>query len=174
MIVSVAPAITLSSPGSVEYLHTASVQVSVAAEDSLSGIANAEATLDGVPVSSGQTIQLLTLPLGVHILSVSASDRAGNTSSTGVGFTVVATIESLTAAVDSFLAAGEIDASAGRSLLSKLEAAKEALSRGNLTGARSKITDFKNQVSAQSGRSISPAAAQRLVADADYVIGTLR
>ena len=63
--------------------------------------------------------------------------------------------------------------SAGRSLLSKLEDAKHALARGNLTGARGKLTDFKNQVSAQSGQAIAPAAAQLLVADADYVIGTL-
>jgi hypothetical protein len=51
--------------------------------------------------------------------------------------------------------------------------ANQARSRGNLTAARSKITDFRNQVSAQTGRSISPAAAQLLIADADYVIGTL-
>jgi FIMAH domain len=76
-------------------------------------------------------------------------------------------------AVDSFVAAGQIDASAGRSLLSKLEAAKQALSRRSLTGARSKVSDFRNQLSAQTGHSISPAAEQRLIADADYVIGTL-
>jgi hypothetical protein len=174
MIDSIAPAITLTSPSAQEYLHTASVQVSFTATDSLSGIAETFATLDGVAASNGQTISLLTLPLGVHIFNVTASDRAGNTSGTGTGFTVIATIDSLIGAVDSFVAAGQIDASAGRSLQSKLEAAKQALSRGNLTGARSKITDFRNQVSAQTGQSISPAAAQRLIADADYVIGTLQ
>ncbi len=173
MIDSVAPAITVGSPAATEYLHTATLQVSYGATDSLSGLASLFATLDGVAVTNGQTIQLLTLPLGVHIFSVSASDRAGNTSALNLGFTVVATIDTLIGAVDTFIAAGQIDASAGRSLLSKLEDAKQALSRGNLTGARSKLTDFRNQVSAQTGQSISPAAAQLLIADADYVIGTL-
>ena len=104
---------------------------------------------------------------------MTASDRAGNASGTGAGFTVIATIDSLIGAVDSFVAAGQIDASAGRSLRSKLEDAKQLLSRGNLAAARSKLTDFKTQVSAQSGRSISPSAAQLLIADAVYVLGTL-
>ncbi len=175
MIDSVAPAITVSSPAQMQYLHTDTLQVSFEATDSLSGIANEgpAATLDGVAVTNGQTIQLLTLSLGAHTFSVSASDQAGNTSRKVVGFTVVATIDTLMGAVNTFIVAGQIDASAGRSLLSKLEDAKQALARGNLTGARSKITDFRNQVSAQTGQSISPAAAQLLIADADYVIGTL-
>ena len=174
MIDWVTPAITVSSPAATEYLHTASLQVSFGATDALSGLAAAVATLDGAAVASGQTIQLLTLPVGAHTFSVSASDRAGNTSTTTVAFTVVATIDTLIGAVNTFISGGQIDVSAGRSLLSKLEDAKHALARGNLTGARGKLTDFKNQVSAQSGQAIAPAAAQLLVADADYVIGTLR
>ena len=59
MIDWVTPAITVSSPAATEYLHTASVQVSFGATDALSGLAAAVATLDGVAVASGQTIQLL-------------------------------------------------------------------------------------------------------------------
>jgi hypothetical protein len=174
MIDSIPPAISLSAPASIEYLQTDSLQVSFGVTDSLSGVANMAATLDGTAVSNGQTIQLLTLSLGNHIVSVSASDRAGNTSSRGVGFTIVATIDTLIGATNTFIAAGQIDASVGRSLLSKLGDAKQALSRGNLAAARGKIADFRNQVSAQAGQAISPAAAQLLIADADYVIGTLR
>jgi photosystem II stability/assembly factor-like uncharacterized protein len=176
MIDSVAPAITVSSPAQTEYLHTAALQVSFGATDSISGVANGSpvAALDGEAVTNGQTIQLLTLPLGTLTFSVSASDQAGNTSSRDVVFTLVATIDTLIGAVDAFIAAGQIDASAERSLLSKLEEAKEALSRGHLNAVRSKITDFMNHVSAQTGRSISPAAAQLLIADAGYVISTLQ
>jgi len=38
----------------------------------------------------------------------------------------------------------------------------------------SKLQDFIDQVKAQSGRHITPDAAQILVTDAQYVIGTLR
>jgi photosystem II stability/assembly factor-like uncharacterized protein len=174
MIDWVDPAITLSGPAAIEYLHTAALQASFTATDSLSGLAAVRATLDGIEVASGQTIQLLTLSLGAHTFAVSASDRAGNTSATSVVFTIVATIETLTGAVDTFISGGQITVSIGRSLLSKLEDAQQALARGNLTAARSKLTDFKKQISAQSGQAIAPAAAQLLVTDADYVIGTVR
>jgi hypothetical protein len=174
MIDSIAPVLTLSSPVSTEYLHTASVQVSFAATDALSGLLSAVGTLDGVAVTNGGAIQMLALGLGTHIFEVAASDRAGNTSSTGAGFTVVATIDSLIGAVDAFVSAGQIDASVGRSLVSKLGEAKQALTRGNLTAAGNKLTDFKSQVLAKSGKGIGPGAAQLLIADADYVIGTLR
>jgi hypothetical protein len=94
-------------------------------------------------------------------------------STTNVTFRIVATIDTLIGAVNTFIPVGQIDASVGRSLLSKLEDAKRALLRGNLAAARSKLTDFRSQVSAQSGQSISPSAAQLLIADADYVLGTL-
>jgi len=171
---SVGPALSLSSPGATEYPHTASVQVSFAASDALSGLANVAADLDGVAMTNGQTIQLLTLGLGTHILTVSASDRAGNSSATGVGFTVVATIDTLIGAVNSFVSAGQIDASVGKSLLVKLNDAKQALARGSVTAARGKLSDFKSQVSAKSGQGIAPSAAQVLLGDADYVLGTLR
>lgn len=174
MIDSIAPVLAISSPAATEYLHTASVQVSFAATDALSGLISATATLDDVAVTNGQTIQLLTRGLGTHILTVSASDYAGNTASTGIGFTVVATIDTLVSAVTSFVSSGQIDAPLGRSLLTKLQDANQALSRGNVTAARNKPTEFKNQVTAKSGLGIAPPAAELLIADADYVIGTLR
>ena len=174
MIDSIAPVLAISSPAATEYAHTASVQLSFTATDALSGLAGAAATLDGVTAANGQTIQLLTLALGTHIVEVSASDRAGNTSSTGIGFTVVATIDTLIGAVNSFVSAGQIDASVGRNLLVKLQDAKQALSRSSVNAARGKLSDFKSQVSAKSGQGITPSAAQLLIADADYVLGTLR
>jgi photosystem II stability/assembly factor-like uncharacterized protein len=173
MIDWIAPAITINSPTAIEYLHTDSLLVSFGATDSLSGLVSATGTIDGAALTNGQTIPLLTLALGFHTLFVSASDQAGNTSLTTVTFRIVATIDTLIGAVNTFIAAGQIDASGGRSLLTKLQEAKQVLSRGNLAAARSKLTDFKSQVSAQSGRSISPSAAQLLIADADYVLGTL-
>jgi len=95
-------------------------------------------------------------------------------SATGVGFTVVATIDTLIGAVNSFVSAGQIDASVGKSLLVKLNDAKQALARGSVTAARGKLSDFKSQVSAKSGQGIAPSAAQVLLGDADYVLGTLR
>jgi len=168
------PAITVSSPTATTYLHTDRLPMSFGATDSLSGVASTIATIDGVDVTNGQTIQLLTLPVGAHTLSVSASDRAGNTSATSTVFTIVATVDSLIGAVNTFVSAGQLDASTARTLLVKLDDAKQALSRGNVNAARGKLADFKSQVSAQTGNRISTTVAQLLIADANYVIGTLQ
>ena len=173
MVDWISPAITMNSPAAIEYLHTDTVLVSFGASDALSGLASATATLEGVPVAHGQTIPLLTLALGFHTVFVTASDQAGNTSLATVTFRVVATIDTLIGAVNTFVSTGQIDASTGRSLLAKLQDAKQQVSRGNPAAAQSKLRDFKNQVSAQSGQSISPSAAQLLIADADFVIFTL-
>jgi cytochrome c len=173
MIDWIPPAIAINSPAAIEYVRTDSLLVSFGATDSLSGLGSATGTIDGTTVTNGQTIPLLTLALGFHTLFVSAADQAGNTSLTTVTFRIVATIDTLIGAVNTFIAAGQIDASGGRSLLSNLQDAKQLLSRGNLAAARSKLTDFKSQVSGKSGRSISPSAAQLLIADADYVLGAL-
>jgi photosystem II stability/assembly factor-like uncharacterized protein len=169
----IGPALTINSPGAIEYLHTDSLLVSFNATDSLSGLAGATATIDGAPVANGKTIPLLTLAVGFQTLFVSASDQAGNTSLATVTFRIVATIDTLIGAVNTFVRTGEIDASRGRNLLAKLEDAQQALARGNLAAARGALNDFKSQVSAQSGKSITPSAAQLLVADADFVIFTL-
>jgi len=175
MIDSVAPALVVTSPLSANYPHSDTLQLAFAGTDSASGLANPPAAvIDGVAVTNRQTIPLLTLSLGTHIVTVSASDRAGNTSSTGIGFTVVATIDSLIGAVNTFVSQRQMDGSLGHSLLSKLEDAKQALSRGSLTAVRGKLEDFKSQVSAKSGQGVSPSLAQLLIADADYVIGTLK
>jgi hypothetical protein len=49
---------------------------------------------------------------------------------------------------------------------------QQALSRGNLSAARSKLMTSRRRCR-QSGQSISPSVAQLLIADADYVIATL-
>ena len=100
---------------------------------------------------------------------------AGNSRSQTVTFRVIATLDSLIAAVNLFAAQKTIDDSAfAKSLLGKLNDAKQAVQRGNKAVAVNKLQDFIAQVRAQSGGHITPDAAQILVADAQYVIGTLQ
>jgi hypothetical protein len=55
-----------------------------------------------------------------------------------------------------------------------LNDAKQAVQRGNKAVAINKLQDFIAQLRAQSGQHITPDAAQTLVADAQYVLGTLQ
>jgi hypothetical protein len=167
---AVQPVISISSPTSTNYLHSAVLQLAFGATDQTSGIdGSAVARLDGASVTSGATVQLLATALGSHTLEVTASDRAGNTSTTTVTFRVIATLDSLIAAVNTFAAEGRITSNTASSLVAKLEDAKRALNRGNVTSARGKLNEFSDQVSAQQGKSIAPGAAQVLLDDAAFV-----
>jgi photosystem II stability/assembly factor-like uncharacterized protein len=169
------PSITIAAPAARDYLHSDQLQLSFAATDSVSGLAaaNPTATLDGSAVSSGQRIQLLSVPLGTHTLVVSAADQAGNAATQTVVFRVKATIDSLIAAVNTFASQGQIDPSVAHSLQTKLSDAKRAMDRGSLSAARGKLSDFAAAVSAKNGSGIAVDAARVLLADVQYVLDTM-
>ena len=63
--------------------------------DDLSGVYSVNATLDGIPVSQGYSVDLLTLSLGEHTFAILAEDTAGNVSQSSVTFTIEATLKAL-------------------------------------------------------------------------------
>ena len=133
------------------------------------GGSSASGTLDGAAGANAQRIQLLTLPLGAHTFVASAADTAGNTALRSVTFHIVATIQSLTAIVNAYGAQGKIDPATTKSLLAKLNDAQVALNRGRKTDVRHKLSDFIGVCN----RRVTADVASRLIADAQYVLGTL-
>ena len=169
-----APAITVASPKAKAYAHTANLPIDFAVTD-VSGIRSVEAELDGVPVVDGQVIDLLTLTLGEHTFTVTAVDMAWNEATKSVTFTVRATATSLKALVNELYASGDITRAGIRtSLLAKLSSAQKLIMVGRDSAAINKLSAFIAQVRAQSGKTISPAAAALLIADADWLIDSLR
>jgi hypothetical protein len=59
------------------------------------------------------------------------------------------------------------------SLLDKLASAKTSIDAGKKKAATNKLNAFISLVKAQSGKSITPAAATLLITDAKYVINHL-
>jgi large repetitive protein len=174
---TVSPTLVIASPQARAYLHPDVVIISFSATDAGSGLAAGmpKAALDGTAVANGQSVNTLTLSLGAHNFVLSAVDVAGNSRSQNVAFTVIATIDSLIASVNVFAGQQKIDDSnTVKSLLAKLNDAKQAAERGNKTAAINKLAEFMDLVRNQSGRHIASDAAQILVADAQYVIGTLQ
>jgi len=172
-----APALAIASPQARAYLHSDVVTMSFSASDAGSGLAAGMPTarLDGAIVANGQGINMLTLAIGTHSFVLTATDMAGNSRSQNVTFTVAATIDSVIASVNVFAVENKIDDSnTVKSLLAKLNDAKQAAQRGNKTTAITKLQEFIDLVRAQNGHHITVDAAQILVADAQYVIGTLR
>jgi 2',3'-cyclic-nucleotide 2'-phosphodiesterase/3'-nucleotidase/5'-nucleotidase len=166
-----APVITITEPMAKDYLHTASLTIDFDVTDADSGVRSVEAMLDGMAVTDGQVIDLLTLSLGSHTFTVTAVDNGWNESTKTVDFTVKATFSTLKTLVSDFYASGDISKTGTMtSLMSKLDAAQEAAKKGNDKAAASKLKAFIREVKAQTGKSITPEAAAMLIAEARYVI----
>lgn len=167
-----APDITISSPLSGRYLHSDVLSFQFTAVDP-SGLAagSPSATLESIPVSNGQQINLFTLSVGTHTLTVTAVDTAGNLGSKSVTFEIYATIDSLMAYVDYFRQNGSInDGNFYKALQNTLREASEAQLRGNVKTTRNKLNDFIDKVKAQIGKHIESSAANLLIADTQYVL----
>lgn len=84
------------------------------------------------------------------------------------------TTTSLKAAVQSFSSWGLIsDASVRDSLLAKLSVAEKAIAAGKTANAKAALNSFITLVKAQTGKSITPQAADFLITDAKYLLAQL-
>lgn len=118
------------------------------ASDSLSGLDSAASEINLVG----------GLGLVSYAYVVSASDIAGNTAEQIIDYEVVEGAEGLVALVQRFLASGHIDSRMENSLLSQLQE-----SPTDNTNADGSFQAFVNHVQAQSGKKISPVAANMLI-----------
>jgi hypothetical protein len=171
-----APEITITSPmDDGTYYHPDFLTLDFAAVDvGVAGLKEVTADLDGVPVTDGQVIDLYTLALGDHTLTVNAEDKAGNTSSNSATFHVTATASSLMKSVQRFYDEGKIDNEGiYNALMQKLLAVDAADRRGRQNAAANVLEAFINSVMAQSGKHIDPAAAELLIEDAQWILDHL-
>lgn len=168
------PVVTILTPQATTYDQSELLVLDFYAQDMGIGLDAIWADLDGVPVVSGQVIPLYTLLPGNHTLTVGASDYAGNLSSMAVTFSINATVDGTMAALNYFYSLGDIKDGIYNGLLAKLEAAQAALARGQYGAAANNLNAFINQIMAQKGKGITEEAADVLMADAQWVISTLR
>lgn len=166
-----APSVIIATPVGQTYLHTDVLTLSWTASDA-SGIASIEGDLEGNPVESDQQLDLLTLTLGEHVLSVSATNGVGNSVTEEVTFTVIATLDSVCHAVER-LRQYFTKNTFYNGLLSKCREAQAAQARGQTNVVRSKLEDMSKQLEAQSGKGITTAAADLLMADIQFVLDSL-
>jgi hypothetical protein len=166
---TVDPEISVALPTEGRYGHHEQLTLDFGATDELSGLWSLTATLDGVPVSDGDVVDLLDLSLGSHTLVVRAEDTAGNVATTSVTFEVEATLATLRATVERYASEGLISGGVDRSLLASLDRAVAAADRGNAGAAVRTLDAFVNEVDAQDGKHITSAAAELLRSDAAAV-----
>ena len=180
-----APVVTINSPVAQAYLHPNFLTLDFSAVDgpdgttpslaAPSGVKTLVAALDGVPVVNGQVIDLYTLSLGDHTLTVTASDFYANSTTKSVTFSVTATVSSLMDGVTRFYNEGKIDNSGVyNSLMQKLQAIQASMDRkGKQNSTANVLQAFINEVTAQSGKHITTEAAALLIADAQWVLAHL-
>jgi 2',3'-cyclic-nucleotide 2'-phosphodiesterase (5'-nucleotidase family) len=160
------PVIMIVAPTATTYLHPDSLTLDFSAADDLAGVKTTTASLDGVPVTNGQVIDLYTLALGNHTLAVNAVDKAGNASTQSVEFSITATVDSLKTAVDRFYQDGSIkNKGVYKQLMHELMDASSTDPEETSEALRDFIHEVKHN-----GRQITKQAADLLIADANWVI----
>lgn len=171
MIDSTPPAVTVTSPMSQAYSDDTMLPVSWTASDATSGIDTESATLDGVPVANGDTLDLSTLALGPHTVVVTATDMAGHSTSVTVEFEVMVTYDGLEALKHRFFEMGLIkNQGIVTSLDQKLRAAKAAHERGQYGTEDNILQAFISEVEAQAGSGVLEPAVSKMIEDAQWLM----
>lgn len=129
------PEVTISGLRERTYPSHKTATVTWAASDATSGVRGVQAMLDGEPVEAGEW-QMWTLSTGRHVLTVTATDVAGNTSSRSVVFSVQATERSLKKVVTALAADGDIAPKLANKVLQLDQDARKAEGRGDRAEAR--------------------------------------
>ncbi|MFC4588527.1 ThuA domain-containing protein [Sphaerisporangium corydalis] len=101
------------------------------AVDSTSGVKTLSGNLDGDPYATGTLQALYTLDLGIHLLTVTAVDKAGNPTTQQVTFGVTTSTRDLANLVDRFAATGRLSQAGANKLQAQLTKARKAEANGN-------------------------------------------
>jgi 5'-nucleotidase / UDP-sugar diphosphatase len=171
------PTITIDSPlDNATFLHSEKITLAFSAADvGAAGVKKVWAKLDDKDVADGQIVDLLSLALGKHTLTVWAEDKAGNQSSQSVSFGINATVESLISTVSQLQKQGGIKSRiVAANLLFQLRYAKAYAARDWTKLAVLYLRVFTAQAKTLSRFLITEHARQLLIDDAAWAIDGLQ
>ncbi|MEW1587773.1 ThuA domain-containing protein [Micromonospora vinacea] len=151
------------------YGDSQDVRVSWQAVDPTSGIATVVGTLDGQAYASGTLQAMYDLSLGLHELTVTATDKAGNKTTSTVRFFVTTSFRDMQSLLDRFKATGRLSTKAHKQLSNKLDAVRASEAAGDDKAAVRQLTAFRTLAS---DTTLVPEAEVRdvLIRDADAMI----
>ncbi|PYI53822.1 OmpL47-type beta-barrel domain-containing protein [Paenibacillus flagellatus] len=159
----------LDGPRQTSYRQTDPIELTVSADDALSGVERLEARLDGRPIGIPARFDALTVGAGTHVLSVEASDRAGNVTEAVYDVTVEVTPDDLAEIIRKGADRGWIDNPGIRNgLIRKAERAQEAKSDPERLAQA--LNALRHEIEAQSGKHIAAEFAELLLDDIRYVL----
>jgi hypothetical protein len=143
-----------------------------AATDETSGVAEVLATIDGESVEGAGPLALWRLSLGEHTLVVTAKDEAGHVRTSTTTFTTTTSLEGLTALTARLADEGVITPAGDAALGKRLEQAAKHESGGRAAAAIAQLRAFIDQ--AASSKNVADAEARdALQRDAAAVIAQI-
>jgi hypothetical protein len=159
------PVITITSPTEGQSLDVINTVVAdFAALDAGSGLDTISAKLDGTPIEDGAVIDAFLLMGGDHHLIVEAADKLGNKGTLDRTFGVHATIAGLKAAIERAYTERLITiAPKDLGTQQLLDAAQASLDRGNPDTTKKQLAAAAGKISAQIGRGVDAAFADRFI-----------
>ncbi|WP_329107176.1 ThuA domain-containing protein [Micromonospora sp. NBC_01699] len=125
------------------YGDSADVRVSWQAVDPTSGLEATIGTLDGQPYANNTLQALYDLSLGLHELTVTATDKAGNTTTSSVRFFVTTSFRDMQNLQDRFKSTSRLSTKAHRQLTNKLTAVRDSEAAGDDRRAVQQLTAYK-------------------------------
>ncbi|GGM50325.1 hypothetical protein GCM10011608_39060 [Micromonospora sonchi] len=126
------------------YGDSQDVRVSWQAVDPTSGIAGVVGTLNGRPYASGTLQAMYELQLGLHELTVTATDKAGNASTVNVRFFVTTSFRDMQNLLDRFKATGRLSNQAHKQLSNQLEKVRKEEAKGKDDKAIKELVKFRD------------------------------
>ncbi|MEO3927485.1 ThuA domain-containing protein [Micromonosporaceae bacterium B7E4] len=151
------------------YGDSQDVRVNWSAVDPTSGIKATVGTLDGRPYQPNTLQAMYELPLGLHELTVTATDRAGNVTTSTVRFFVTTSFRDMQMLLDRFKATSRLSAKAHKQLSGKLDTVRQAEANGNDDRAIKQLGQFK-ALAAETGLVTEAEIRNVLIRDADAMI----
>ena len=144
------PPVVTFSGNTGTYTIDQTIAITCSATDALSGIATSDCPAFGGPAYG--------LDLGTHSLTASATDLAGNNTTTSTSFRVGVTYSSLCNLSRSF----ETDTEIAESLCAQLAAAESGAARDNANAKAGALRGYMNLVRAQAGKTLTSSQADIL------------
>ncbi|MBY8874064.1 ThuA domain-containing protein [Micromonospora sp. PLK6-60] len=151
------------------YGDSQDVRISWQAVDPTSGLRSTVGKLDGKAYASGTLQAMYELPLGLHELTVTATDKAGNSTTSNVRFFVTTSFRDMQNLLDRFKATGRLTTKAHQQLSTKLDAVRKAEAAGNDTRAIKLLGEFRT-LAADTKLVTEAEIRDVLVRDADAMI----
>ncbi len=164
------PTITIHSPMATTYMHYDIVPIDVEVVDvGMAGVGDVWMELDGMPLEDMTEIDMLTLSLSSHTLTVYAEDRAHNMADpVSVTFSVETSLLSLMETLERFYMEGKIDNQGiYNSMMVKLAAGMKAKNDKTMLNI---LDALVHHIEAQSGQHIAEDAADLLLSDIHWLI----